>query len=250
LEVKEQACTENMLQQRKRMGLRIAAMLGLTSLALAGCASSSNEKPGSVTTGSSRGEIHDSALERLQGQPVSMLDFGMELMWRDLEQTARDKDAYFGRNGAFPAAISVTYDGRENKIWIDVRSDPGTERTVMPGNAARPSPEAWCKTLVLKLRAELGGGDVTQVRNFPPRWLRYFVHGFGHSSFVEPGIMNTKEVQQLEAALPQLVFLRAHTFEYLESQRGLPVTQSLTCIGPLLDGDISVERGTPTESVE
>lgn len=179
----------------------------------------------------------DPVLKRLSDAPVSVLDYGLEMMWRDLDDTAKDRLHHYGTDGAFPARVTITYDAKESKIWISIESNPGTEGGPLQSSQTKdkaPSAEEWCKTLVGKLRANLAGGRQ------PPRWLRYFVSGYGHSAFAEPEITNTEELRRLNATLPKRVFLRAHSAQ---------IGDAVHCTGPLIGSEISIVR-EPSELIE
>jgi hypothetical protein len=126
----------------------------------------------------------------------------------------------------------MTYDSTEGKIWIAIESNPGTEVTqsdtsTLRQRAGESLAEGWCKTLINKLRVELATG----YPDHPPRWLRYFVHGYGHSAFAN--LPNPPELVQLNKILPKLFLLRAHAADD---------SVSIICTGPLIGSEISIER--------
>jgi hypothetical protein len=177
------------------------------------------------------------SLQALRDDPVSVLDFGLEMMWRDLSEVAKGEINYFGRLGASPARIDIANNLKEGKIWISVESWPGTEgpsgqqQAHFPLAKGAPSAQAWCTTLIAKLRAELATG----LPDGFPHWLRYFVHNYRHSSLLEmsqPKPSNEAELTQVKYMLVKSIFLRAHT---VDDER------SATCVAPLVGGNISTE---------
>jgi hypothetical protein len=178
----------------------------------------------------------DAVLKRLSDTPVSVLDYGLEMMWRDLDEAAKGPLHYYGTDGAFPAQVSITYDPKGSKIFIAIESNPGTEggAPLRPLTKEKWSPaEVWCRTLINKLRSNLSN----YAPNNPPKWLKYFAHGDHYVS----GVADT-EIAALNSVLPQRVFLRAHSAVILGDD-------AVHCMGPLIGSEISVERES-TEIVE
>ena len=175
----------------------------------------------------------DPPFKRLMETPVSILDYGLEMMWRDLANTAKEPMHYYGTDGAFPAMVSINYDPRENKIWVSVESNPGTEGgSPFPVREKGSPAEVWCRTLISKLRAEMASG----YPNITPKWLRYFVRGSGH--YTSDAVH--AELTELNATLPKRVFLRAHATS---------LDEAVHCTGPLIGSEILLER-EPVEFIE
>jgi uncharacterized protein YecT (DUF1311 family) len=166
----------------------------------------------------------DPVLKRLSDTPVSALDYGLEMMWRDLYDAAKARGLYYGTDGALPAQVAITHDAKESKIWIRIESNPGTEGGSLQTKGKGVSAEEWCKTLIGKLRVNLTGSAAD-----PPRWLQYFVHGAGHyvSDPANP------EIIELNSTLPRRIFLRAHS---------AAIGDAVSCTGPLIGSDISIDR--------
>jgi hypothetical protein len=183
--------------------------------------------PASVT------EVRDPLFKRLSDTPVSVLDYGLEMTWRDLADAAKEPLHYYGTDGALPARVSVTYNAKENKIWISIESNPGTEGGSPFPTKEKGSPaEMWCKTLIHKLRANMAGYP-----NNPPKWLQYFVHGSGHYA----SDATNAELAELNSTLPKRVFLRAHSAAMGDD--------AVHCTGSLIGSEILIER-EPTDIVE
>jgi hypothetical protein len=167
----------------------------------------------------------DPTLARLSNTPLSELDFGLEMMWRDLYDAAKDQGLYYGTDGAWPAHVAITYDAKESKIWIRMESNPGTEGgKALQIKGKGVSAEEWCKILIGKLRVNLTGSATE-----PPKWLQYFVHGAGHY-ISDP---SNPEIAALNSTLPQRIFLRAHS---------AAIGDAVICTGPLIGSEISIER--------
>jgi uncharacterized protein len=178
----------------------------------------------------------DPVLKRLSDTPVSALDYGLEMMWRDLADTAKDRLRYYGTtlHGEFPAQVSISHDAKQGKIWISVESDPGTESG--PSGLSKdkqPTSEEWCKALIGKLRLKLALGYPT----YPQSWLQYFLRGSGHYDGLKPP---SPEVAELNSTLPKRVYLRA---------RAVQNGDAVSCTGSLIGQEISIQR-EPTDLEE
>jgi hypothetical protein len=133
-------------------------------------------------------------IRRLMSEPVSMLDWGMELMNRDLNEGTRYRLERLGvvSQGDFDkSAVNVTYDYGRDTIQVFM---------LMPFSATfKPPAKEMCRMMIDAIRADLG--YLPELKTPITTWTSYFIPN-GYTS-------NEQKDKELSEAIPKRVSIKA-----------------------------------------